>query len=137
MARTPRSPLPVRVSQLRNRIERWRRQRGKPPRMPAPLWEAAVSMARSYGIYLVAQALRLDYGSLKKRLTRLPKHAGDDAGSAGFVEIDAAQWLGRVEPGGVSVELWAVDGTKLIVRLPEMERLDMPALIEAFRKRPA
>lgn len=105
--------------------------------MPAPLWEAAVSLARTHGLYPIAQALRLDYGSLKNRLSRPPENAGDDAGSAGFVELNPAQWLGRTEPGSVSVELWAVDGTKLIVRLPDKERLDLPALIEAFRRRPA
>lgn len=134
MARTPRSTLPVRVSQLRSRIERWRRQRGKPARMPAPLWDAAVSLARTHGLYPIARALRLDYGSLKKRLAG-PVQGEAGGGSAGFVELNPAQWLGRAEPGSVSVELWAVDGTKLIVRLPERERLDLPALIEAFQRR--
>ena len=136
MARTPRSPLPARVRQLRNRIEGWRRQRGRPARMPAPLWEAAVALARTHGLYPIARALRLDYGSLKKRLASPPqgKLGGD---TSGFVEIHPAPWLGQAEPGGVSVELRAVDGTKLIIQLPDNERLDLPALIEAFQRRRA
>jgi hypothetical protein len=35
--------------------------------IPEPLWEAAVSLARTYGVFAVAQPLRLDYARLKER----------------------------------------------------------------------
>src|SRR2546426_10481743 len=50
-------------------IARWRKtrtHRGAP--MPATLWAAAVALARQHGLYTTARTLRLDYGSLKKRL---------------------------------------------------------------------
>jgi hypothetical protein len=36
--------------------------------MPAALWAAAVALARQHGLYLMARALRVDYGALKKRM---------------------------------------------------------------------
>jgi len=56
------------LEQTRRRITRWREtrtHRGAP--MPAPLWTAAIALARQHGLYTTARALHLDYGSLKKR----------------------------------------------------------------------
>ena len=57
------------LQQTRRRIARWRdtrTHRGAP--MPATLWAAAVALARQHGLYTTARTLRIDYGSLKKRL---------------------------------------------------------------------
>lgn len=57
------------LQQTRRRIARWREtrtHRGAP--MPAQLWAAAVALARQHGLYTTARTLRIDYGSLKKRL---------------------------------------------------------------------
>ena len=64
--------LPASVSRVRVRVERWRDQGVNRWRMPEELWGDAVSLARSHGIAPIARALRLDYGSLKKRVERHP-----------------------------------------------------------------
>ena len=76
------------LQHTRRRIARWREtrtHRGAP--MPAALWAAAVALARQYGLYTAARTLRIDYGSLKKRL--------DTAGAGrvptpAFVELPTA-----------------------------------------------
>ena len=61
------------LEQTRRRIARWRERcpyRGAA--MPAPLWAAAVALARQHGLYTTARTLHVDYGSLKKRLDDAP-----------------------------------------------------------------
>jgi hypothetical protein len=40
-------------------------------------WQAAVNLAKQYGVFQTAQALRLDYTRLKQRLTGAVRTAGD------------------------------------------------------------
>jgi hypothetical protein len=60
----------------------------QPPRskLPESVWEAAVELARQHGIYRVAQALRLDYMGLKKRLNGMVSQP-PSAGRTAFVEL--------------------------------------------------
>ena len=63
------SSTSIALEQTRRRIARWRETRpyrGAP--MPAALWAAAMALARQHGLYATTRTLRLDYGSLKKRL---------------------------------------------------------------------
>ena len=68
MGRKTGDGLPTRVKKVRDQIVRWRRSRRQRSAMPAPLWDAGVSLARSKGTYAMAQALRVDYGSLARRV---------------------------------------------------------------------
>ena len=76
------------LQQTRRRIARWRdtrTHRGAP--MPAPLWAVAVALARQHGLYTTARTLRIDYGSLKKRLDTTPARR---VPSPAFVELPTA-----------------------------------------------
>ncbi len=127
--------LPASVSRLRVRVERWRERGAKRGRMPEELWAAAVSLAQAHGLYRVARALRLDYGSLKKRVERSPDSEPGDTDDVGrFVEIDARHLVPGLASSGAVVELLDAEGTKLVVRLSGRESLDVPALVEAFRR---
>jgi hypothetical protein len=130
------STLPASVSRVRLRVERWREQGVNRWRMPEELWEAAVSLAQTHGVSPIARALHLDYGSLRKRMERGSGCGSGDPGSATrFVEIDPLHLVrGLAESSGAVVELSDVEGTKLVVRLGERESLDVPGLIEAFRR---
>ena len=135
MGRRSRSTLPRRVTQLRGRIEGWRRQRSKGSRMPEELWTSAVSLARRHGVYPVARALRIDYGALKRRTTRRPQDGKRAGRTSEFVELAPAPLIRRAQPFGMEVELWGADGAKLVLRLPAGERLDVETLAEAFWRR--
>lgn len=81
------TPTGVDIEDLRRRLEEWRSTRPRRARLPEPLWSEAVALARTQGLAPTARALRLDYGSLKKRLQRL---AADAPGAPpAFVELIA------------------------------------------------
>jgi len=132
------STLPASVARVRLRVERWREQGVNRWRMPEELWDAAVSLARAHGVGPIARALRLDYGSLKKRMAHGSGCGSEDSdSSARFVEIDPLHLMPGLGSSGVVVELSDVEGTKLVVRLggrSGLESLDVPALVEAFRR---
>jgi len=68
--------LPPQIESVRQRLERWRRNRKQRSPIPEPLWVSAADLARRYGLAKTARALRLDYYSLKERI-----EAGDRQGS--------------------------------------------------------
>jgi hypothetical protein len=61
-------PIPESILQLRGQLEQFRSSHPPRTRLPEPLWQSAVALAQSHGLYLVARSLRLDYMQLKKRL---------------------------------------------------------------------
>jgi len=136
MGGRPRSAIPALATQLRRRIERWRRQRTKRSPMPQDLWASAVSLARRHGVYPIARALGIDYGALKKRVAPC-RQGGEKAAkiSTEFIELAPGPLLGHTGPSGMVVELSEADGSKLVVRLPDGAELDVGSLAEAFWRR--
>jgi hypothetical protein len=99
------------LEQTRRRIALWREQRayrGAP--MPAALWRAAVALARRHGLSATARTLRLDYGSLKRRLNT----AGRENASPAFVELPALAPLGL---GPCVIEVEAAQGGRMRIEV--------------------
>ena len=113
------------LQQTRRRIARWRdtrTHRGAP--MPATLWAAATALARQHGLPTTARTLRLDYGSLKKRL--------DTAGtgrvrSPAFVELAAAPPTGL---GPCVIDLEAPRSRRLRIEITGMTMADLVRLTQ-------
>ncbi len=113
------------LEQTRRRIRRWREtrtHRGAP--MPAALWTAAITLARQHGLYTTARALRVDYGSLKKRL--------DAAGAGGvpspaFVELPAARPTGL---GPCVIDLEAPRGGRMRIEVTGVTMADLVTLTQ-------
>jgi hypothetical protein len=106
--------------------------------MPAKLWDAAVSLARSEGTYAVARALRVDYGSLARRVAA--GGGGRDGGAASaraFVQLGGAPFLGTPAPAGPVVEMSDGDGVRIVIRLGPGSPLDVAGLVQRFRERRA
>ena len=89
---TPHIPEPI--VQLQRELDQFRSTRPRRTKLPESLWQAAVELARQYGVYSVAQPLRLDYMGLKKRLGGAPSRStegsqtglrGTDRASSGDV----------------------------------------------------
>ena len=80
------APIPEAITQLQRQLEQFRSNRPGRKKLPESLWEAAVELARQYGIYAVARPLRLDYTRLKQRLGGMPSQPGKQ-GKPGFVEL--------------------------------------------------
>jgi hypothetical protein len=53
-------------------LDQFRSTQPRRTKLPESLWQAAVELARQYGVYPVAHPLRLDYMGLKKRLGGVP-----------------------------------------------------------------
>ena len=139
MARRKRKVLPRRIVELKKQIETWRQTREKRTRMPEELWVEAVEAARKHGIWKVSNAVGCSYESLKARVERVeppaPAAAVDAAGS-GFVSVSPPPPIfGPPEPVATEVELVAVDGARLVVRVEGRESLDVVGLARAFWSR--
>ena len=70
------TPIPEPVAQLQRQLEQFRSAQPGRTKLPESLWQAAVELARQYGVYPVAHPLRLDYMRLKKRLGGSPPPGG-------------------------------------------------------------
>lgn len=114
------------LQQTRRQIVRWREtrtHRGAP--MPAPLWAAAVALARQHGLYTTARTLRLDYGSLKKRVdTTRPERVPSPA----FVELAAARPAGLLGP--CVIDLAAPGGRRLRIEVTGVTMADVVTLTQ-------
>jgi hypothetical protein len=56
------------TAKVRHSLDAWRKRRKPREPIPEPLWRATVRLARAYRASPVAQALRLNYTALKRRL---------------------------------------------------------------------
>ena len=131
--------LPVRLENLRQRFERWRRTRKVRSPIPEPLWASAMKLADRYGIHRTAKALRVDYYALKKRVEQKAAIAGtqqEPAATAGkaaaeatFVELPAAAWAGS---GECTLDWEDAGGAKLRVHFKGFEARDLAALSRSF-----
>ncbi|MFQ5515851.1 MAG: hypothetical protein ACE5IL_17440 [Myxococcota bacterium] len=102
--------------------------------MPEPLWDAAVALARSEGLYLVARDLRLNYESLKARVaarTARPSARGTRV-PPGFVELPPAVAVSAPPLAGPVLELVDRAGAKLTIRLPAGQEVEIERLTARF-----
>jgi len=83
--RTP-STIPAEIEATQLKFEKWRQRRTGQERIPETLWSEAVEMARLYGTWPAAKALRLDYNKLKERAVAGRERRALNS-SATFVEV--------------------------------------------------
>jgi hypothetical protein len=60
--------IPEPIAQLQRQLDEFRSTHSTGTKLPEPVWQAAVELARQHGVYAVAHPLRLDYMGLKNRL---------------------------------------------------------------------
>jgi hypothetical protein len=114
-----------------HRFELWRKTRkGRAP-IPETLWAAAVELAREDGLHRTARALRLDYYSLKKRLSAAESPLRRSTNKAAFVEL--------LPPGasGLSVctiEMENAQGEKMKIQLQGLDTSGLSVLANGFWK---
>src|SRR5215470_8822209 len=80
--------MPGAIVQLQRQLDQFRSTQPQRTKLPEPLWQAAVELARQHGIYAVAHPLRLDYMGLKRRLGGVPA-LQRKASEPTFVELTA------------------------------------------------
>lgn len=75
------------LEELEQRFRQWRESRKRGDQIPSALWDAAVGMVGAHGVRRVANKLRLDYGSLNRRVEG---EVQADKANTEFVELFAA-----------------------------------------------
>ena len=120
------SATSIGLEQTRRRIARWRETRlYRGAAMPAALWAAAIALARQHGLATTARALRVDYGSLKKRRDAT---GTDRVASPAFVELPAVRPTGL---GPCVIDLEAPPrGGRMRIEVTGVTRADLVALTQ-------
>jgi hypothetical protein len=82
------SKVPEAIARLQEQLDQWRSVQKRRTRLPEPFWQAAVDLAKQYGVFQTAHPLRLDYARLKKRLAE-PADPDYRSQQPAFVELRA------------------------------------------------
>jgi hypothetical protein len=121
------------LSSLKRQFDQWRAARHVGERIPAQLWDSAVSATAEHGAYRVARALNLDYAVLKRRAAQAG--ASGSAPKPRFVELVVPQGLAIPAPGSEPqcvVEMANARGGTMRVQLRGNALAGLPALCHAF-----
>ena len=124
------SPIPEPIVHLQRQLDQFRSTRQRRTKLPEPLWEAAVELARQHGLYSVARPLRLDYVQLKRRLGGV-MNLGKKATKPTFVELVAAH------PATMSecvIEFESSIGSKMRIQWKGSSTPDWASLLRAWRE---
>jgi hypothetical protein len=118
------------VARVHPELAAWRQRRKVREPIPEALWRAMVSLARRYGLSPVAQALKVNYMTLKQHL--LASTAAQVSRSnppASFVEVPLTGWAGGSQ---WMIELEDGGGSKLTVRLAQGDSASAVALVQGL-----
>jgi hypothetical protein len=124
------TPVPEAIVQLQRQLDQFRSTHSTRTKLPEPLWQAAVELARQHGVYAVAHPLRLDYMGLKKRLGGSPS-APTKTTKPTFVELVAEH------PATVDefvIELESLRGGKIRIQWKTAAPPDWASLLRAWRE---
>ena len=122
--------LKGRIEPLRQQVENWRKIKGSNEKMPEPLWEEAIELAKVYGVSPVQKILRIDYRGLDRRALGINKPAAKarPAGKQSFIELPSlptrrAEHLVELEDG---------TGRKLSLKVAAGHLAEVLPLAQAF-----
>jgi hypothetical protein len=122
--------IPEAIMQLQRQLDQFRSTQQRRTKLPEPLWQAAVELARQHGIYPVAHPLRLDYMGLKKRLGGIPIRRRK-ATKPAFVELIAPHATPLEE---CVIEFDAPSGSKMRIQWKASAPRDWVSLLRAWRE---
>ena len=121
--------IPEAILQLQRQLDQFRSTQPRRTKLPEPLWQAAVELARQHGIYPVAHPLRLDYMGLKKRLGGIPV-LRRKATKPAFVELIAP----HATPLESVIEFESPSGGKMRIQWKASAPPDWVSLLRAWRE---
>jgi hypothetical protein len=123
-------PIPEPIAQLQRQLEQFRGTQSGRTKLPESLWQAAVELARQYGVYPVAHPLRLDYTRLKKQLGGPPTRRQRRTTKPAFVELIAPH---RTAPEECVIEFESSGGSKMRIQWKSTAPPDWTNLLRAWR----
>ena len=130
MNRKERKPVAGPIVQMQRELEEYRRSQPRRAKLPESIWEAAAALARQHGVYAVAQALRLDYMGLKKRVGGGVASQRPANSKPVFVELIAPP---PAQPEKCLIEFESTRGDKMRIHWPASTAPDWTALLRAWR----
>ncbi len=118
------------LDQLAGQFEHWRQTRShRGERIPQPLWDQAVALARVLPRTRVAQHLRLSSNDLKQQMAaQLEPNATASRPTPGFVEVPLATAVPQAPPL-TEIELHRKDGARLRLHAPDTS---LTAIVRSF-----
>jgi len=116
--------------QLQRQLDQFRSSQPQRTKLPEPLWQAAVELARQHGIYPVAHPLRLDYMGLKRRLGGVPT-LRRKASKPTFVELTGPQVVPLAE---YAIDFECPRGRKMRIQWKASGPPDWVSLLRAWRE---
>jgi hypothetical protein len=131
MIRFRKDPPQEQVDELLARIGEWRQVRRGPGPMPGEIWEAAVALAREFGVCRVARALTIDYAALRRRTEADEEHG---VVRPTFVQLPATQEPLPAAPHapGTTLEISARDGSRMRICLESGCGTEAVNIVAAF-----
>jgi hypothetical protein len=130
MNRKSAPPIPEAIVQLQRQLDQFRSTRPRRTKLPEPLWQAAVELARQHGIYPVAHPLRLDYMGLKKRLGGIATLRRKSTKPV-FVELPAPD---AASPHECAIDFECPSGRKMRIQWKASAPPDWLSLLRAWRE---
>ena len=130
MNRKGTKPLAEPIVQMQRELDEYRRSQPRRAKLPESIWEAAAALAREHGVYAVAQALRLDYMGLKKRVGGYVESQRPANSKPFFVELIAPPPAKQEE---CRIEFESTRGDKMRIHWPFRTAPDWTALLRAWR----
>ena len=118
--------LPSDLALGRSRLQAWLRERKLGERIPRPLWDLAVRLAKLHGVSRTATALGLDYYGLQRRTGTVAAPA--PLSNPAFVEVQAPIVAGKE----CRLEFDNGAGATLRVQLVGYDAADIEALSRSF-----
>ena len=120
--------IPEAILHLQQELDQWRGAQKGRAKLPESVWQAAVDLAKQYGVFRTAQPLRLDYTKLKQRLIgAAPRRKSPPPA---FVELVRAQ---PAEMEGCVIEFESARGAKMRVQWRSSVPPDWTNLLRAWR----
>ncbi len=86
------APIPEPIAQLQRQLEQFRSTQSGRTKLPESLWQAAVELARQYGVYPVAHPLRLDYTRLAEEANSVGLPSADREGLPSQHSSSSSRW---------------------------------------------
>jgi hypothetical protein len=121
--------IPEPIAQFQRQLDQFRSTQPGRRKLPESVWQAAVELARKYGVHSVARPLRLDYMGLKKRVDG-ESHLRRKATKPAFVELIAPH---AATPNECVIEFESLSGGKVRIQWKGAAPPDWTSLLRAWR----
>ena len=118
------------MEMLGRRLAEWRQTHKPPTAIPEELWAEAVGLARQHGVGPTAKSVRLDHGTLKRRVQALAVK-DTPAGGTAFMELLLPPQSSNSVPE-CAIEVESGRGARMCIQIKNAAPAGLAAIIREF-----